>query len=49
MRHQAFVVAHLVEAECLAHVAINDNHSLVSFPVAAFQRSFRKSNPNSQN
>src|SRR5215468_2057627 len=29
--HQAFVVAHPVESEGLAHVAINDNHLSLSF------------------
>src|SRR3954447_23352895 len=40
--HQAFVVAHLVEAEGLAHVAVNDDHQCCPYPSAAFERSIRK-------
>src|ERR1700730_4514986 len=43
LRHQAFVVAHLVEAKGFAHVAINRDHLCVSFShlphsIAAFSK-----------
>jgi hypothetical protein len=42
--HQAFVVTHLVEAESLAHVAIDHDHlSVVLIPAAAFERNIGKS------
>jgi hypothetical protein len=48
--HQAFVVAHLVEAESLAHVAIDHDHlSVVLVPAAAFERNLRKPTSNPAN
>src|ERR1700721_1151337 len=43
-RHQAFVVAHLVQAESLAHVAIDDDHLCVVLIPAAVAR-HSQSNP----
>jgi hypothetical protein len=42
--HQACVVTHLVEAESLAHVAIDHDHlSVVLIAAAVFERNIRKS------